>query len=51
MFVHLFAGELTAAASLVEEAQAVRRATGSNFGRYGALALAAWQGREAEVAS
>jgi DNA-binding CsgD family transcriptional regulator len=45
--VHLFAGETQAAASLVEEADALAKAT---YGRivppYGALALAAFSGRE-----
>jgi DNA-binding CsgD family transcriptional regulator len=49
VFVHLFAGELAAAASLVEEMKAVREATGSNFAPYGALALAALSGRGDEV--
>jgi DNA-binding CsgD family transcriptional regulator len=49
VFVHLFAGELTAAASLVEEARAVTEATGTNLAPYGALGLAAWQGREGEA--
>jgi DNA-binding CsgD family transcriptional regulator len=47
--VHLFAGELTAAASLVEEARAVTEATGTGLAPYGALHLAAWQGREGEA--
>jgi DNA-binding CsgD family transcriptional regulator len=49
--MHLYAGELAEAASLVEEAEAVTDATGSRLPRYGALALAAWRGREAEVAA
>jgi DNA-binding CsgD family transcriptional regulator len=49
VFVHLFAGELTAAASLVEEVQTVTEATGTNLAPYGALGLAAWQGREGEA--
>ena len=47
--LHLFAGELALAASLVEEVTAVTEATGSRVPPYGALALAAWQGREAEA--
>jgi DNA-binding CsgD family transcriptional regulator len=43
----LFAGELTAAASLVEEVQAALEATGTNLAPYGALALAAFRGDEA----
>jgi DNA-binding CsgD family transcriptional regulator len=49
VFVHLFAGELGAAASLVEELKSVREATGSNFAPYGALALAALSGQAGEV--
>jgi DNA-binding CsgD family transcriptional regulator len=49
VFVHLFAGELAAASSLVEEMKAVREATGSNFAPYGALALAALSGQADEV--
>src|SRR5207302_10801663 len=47
--VHLNAGELAAAASLIEEAEAVTEATGSQLAPYGALGLAAWQGREAQA--
>jgi DNA-binding CsgD family transcriptional regulator len=43
-FVHLFAGELAAATSLVEQVRAVKEATGSNLAPYGALGLAALQG-------
>jgi DNA-binding CsgD family transcriptional regulator len=50
VFVQLVAGELGTAASLVDEARAVNEATGSNFVPYGALGLAAWRGREDEVA-
>ncbi|HEY5260533.1 MAG TPA: ATP-binding protein, partial [Solirubrobacteraceae bacterium] len=50
VFVDVIAGELAAAAAQVEEAQAVIEATSSNFAPYGALGLAAWQGRESEVA-
>jgi DNA-binding CsgD family transcriptional regulator len=46
VLVHVFDGELAAAASLVEEAQAAKEATGSDLTPLGALALAAWQGRE-----
>ncbi|HET6367496.1 MAG TPA: hypothetical protein VFG27_09745, partial [Pseudomonadales bacterium] len=49
VYVHIFAGELAAATSLVEEVQAVREATGSNLAAYGALGLAAWRGREGEA--
>ena len=49
VYVHLFAGQLAEAASLVQEAQTVSEATGSNLAPYGALGLAAWQGREDEA--
>jgi DNA-binding CsgD family transcriptional regulator len=45
--VHLFAGDFTAAAALTEEAEAVTDATGSQLAPYGAVLLAACQGREA----
>ena len=48
--VHLFAGELQAAASLVEQSDALAEATYSRIvPLYGALALAAFRGREDEV--
>ena len=47
--VHLNTGEFAAAAALVEEAEAVAEATGNHLAPYGALWLAAWRGREAEV--
>jgi DNA-binding CsgD family transcriptional regulator len=50
VYVHLFAGELTAAASLVEQIQAATEATGSDLAPYGAVGLAALGGREAEAA-
>jgi hypothetical protein len=43
----LFAGDLTAAASLTDEAQAIKEATGTNLAPYGALSLAALRGDEA----
>ena len=49
--MHLYAGELAEAASLAEEADAITAATGRYLPRYGALALAAWRGREADVAA
>ena len=49
VYVHLFAGQLAEAASLVQEAQTVSEATGSNLAPYGGLGLAAWQGREYEA--
>ena len=48
--LHLFAGELATAASLNDEVAAVTEATGSGLPPYGALALAAFRGREAEAA-
>jgi DNA-binding CsgD family transcriptional regulator len=47
---HVLAGELDAAASLVAELDALRQATGTALAPYAALALAAWRGREREVA-
>jgi DNA-binding CsgD family transcriptional regulator len=40
----MFAGELTAAASLVAEVRTATEATGSNLAPYAAIALAAWRG-------
>jgi DNA-binding CsgD family transcriptional regulator len=45
--MHLFAGELPAAAALVGEVTAVTEATGSTLTPYGALGLAAFRGSEA----
>ena len=50
-YVLLFAGELAAAASLVEEVQVVTEATGSRLAPYGDLGLAALRGREAEMST
>jgi DNA-binding CsgD family transcriptional regulator len=48
--VHIFAGEMRAAASLVEESDALAEATdGRIVPRYGALAVAAFRGRADEV--
>jgi DNA-binding CsgD family transcriptional regulator len=47
----LLAGELTAAASLVDELQAVVEATGSGLAPYGALGLAALRGTEARTSA
>ena len=47
--VHLFAGELRAAASLIEESEALARATRGRFVPYAPLALAAFRGREDEL--
>ncbi|MEA2283321.1 MAG: hypothetical protein QOK21_3928, partial [Solirubrobacteraceae bacterium] len=49
ILVHLLAGDLDAAASLIEELEAVTKATGSRLASYGALELAALRGREAEA--
>ncbi|TCM36207.1 helix-turn-helix transcriptional regulator [Kribbella sp. VKM Ac-2568] len=50
-YMLLFAGDLTAATSLVAEGQAVTEATGSNLAPYSAMALAAFCGRQAETAA
>jgi AAA ATPase domain len=47
--VHLFAGELGVASWLVQEADAVAQATDSRVAPYGALALAAFRGREPDA--
>jgi DNA-binding CsgD family transcriptional regulator len=46
---HVTAGELGAAAAVLEEAEAITAATGSQRVSYPALGLAAWRGREAEA--
>ena len=46
-FTLLFAGELTAAASLTEEVQAVKEATGSSLAPYGAMGWPRLRGDEA----
>ncbi len=51
VYAHLFAGELTTAASLVDEIRAAIEATGSSLAPYGAVGLAAFRGREAAAAS
>src|SRR6516225_3006833 len=48
--VHLWAGEFAAAATLVAEVQSVTEATGSSIAPTGAVALAAFAGREADAA-
>jgi DNA-binding CsgD family transcriptional regulator len=48
-FLLLFAGELAAAESAIEEAQALMTAIGSSLAPYSSLGLAAFRGREAEV--
>jgi DNA-binding CsgD family transcriptional regulator len=49
IFVHVFAGELDQGAALMEEVRAVTEMTGTQLAAYGAVALAAWRGREAEA--
>jgi DNA-binding CsgD family transcriptional regulator len=48
--VHLWAGEFDVAASLVAEVESVTEATGSPIAPTGAVALAAFAGREADAA-
>jgi DNA-binding CsgD family transcriptional regulator len=48
-FAHLFAGELAAASSLIEEVTTVCEAIGSNSARLGPSALAAFRGRERQA--
>ncbi len=50
-YMLLFTGDLTGAATLAEEAQAVKEATGSGLAPYAALALAAFRGDQAGVAA
>src|SRR5262249_15336585 len=47
---HLFAGELTAASSLVAQVESVSQTVGISIARYAALALAVFRGREADAA-
>ncbi len=47
--VHLFAGELTTAARLVDEDRLIAEVTGNPPVGYAAMALAAWQGQEAQA--
>ena len=47
--VHLFAGELAVAASLVEQVEAVADATDNRTAPYAALAVAAFRGREGDA--
>lgn len=46
---HLFAGELTAAARLVDEDRMITEVTGNPPVEYAAMALAAWRGQEAQA--
>lgn len=50
-YMLLFAGDLTAVASLADEIRAVTEATGSNLAPYAALGLAALRGRHAEASA
>ena len=45
-FLYLFTGQLSAAAALTDEMQAVKEATGSGLAPYGGLGLAAFRGQE-----
>jgi DNA-binding CsgD family transcriptional regulator len=47
--VHLFAGELTAAAARLQEADAITASTGNANLVYGELLLAAWRGAESQA--
>ena len=49
IYLHLLAGELDAAASLVEEIQRATDTTGSDLAPYGGVGLAALRGRETET--
>jgi DNA-binding CsgD family transcriptional regulator len=51
VYVLLLAGELTSAASLIEEVQAATEVTGSNFTPYTAVGLAALRGNEVEASA
>src|SRR5580692_9783610 len=47
---YLYAGEFTPAASMAAQAESVTEATGSSIAPYGAVALAAYRGQEAQAA-
>ena len=49
VIARLFAGDLTEATSLADEASTVREGTGSGVAPCGAMALAAWRGREEQA--
>ena len=49
VYMHLLAGELTAAASLVDEIEATTDAIGGTLAPYGKVGLAALRGQEAET--
>jgi DNA-binding CsgD family transcriptional regulator len=46
----IFAGELAAAASSIDEVQIATEATGGELAPFGSLVLAAWRGRETDLA-
>jgi DNA-binding CsgD family transcriptional regulator len=46
----IFAGELAAAASSIDEVRIATEATGSELAPFGPLVLAAWRGRETDIA-
>jgi DNA-binding CsgD family transcriptional regulator len=46
----IFAGELAAAASSIDEVQIATEATGSELAPFGSLVLAAWRGRDGDLA-
>jgi DNA-binding CsgD family transcriptional regulator len=48
--VHVFAGEFAEAAAMVAQAESVIEMTGSSIAPYGAVALAAFRGQEAQAA-
>jgi DNA-binding CsgD family transcriptional regulator len=47
---YLYAGEFTPAASMAAQAESVTEATGSSIAPYGAVALSAYRGQEAQAA-
>jgi DNA-binding CsgD family transcriptional regulator len=51
VYAHLFAGELSTAALLIDEIRSASEATGSYLTPYGAVGLAALRGREPEAIS
>jgi DNA-binding CsgD family transcriptional regulator len=51
IYVRIFAGELDAATSLIEEQRIVTEASGSRLAPHAALILTAWRGRKAELSA
>jgi DNA-binding CsgD family transcriptional regulator len=51
IFVRIFAGELSVAASLIDEQRTITEASGSRLSPHAALILAAWRGRKDELAA